>query len=88
MGYNRDMGAAAELLTSVKWARSHYLAISPPSVGYSSIILALNVEKCSMKGFKCKRVLQKKLGKDQAVDIGIYMLQLYYIRELSYYEYI
>ena len=82
------MGAAAELLRSDTWARSHYLAISPRSVDYPSIILGLNVEKCSIKGSKCKRILQKKLGKDQAVDIGFHILQLYYIRELRYYEYI
>lgn len=33
-------------------------------------------------------ILQNKLGKGQGVDIGFHMLQLYYIRELQYYEYI
>lgn len=88
MWYNRYMGAAAELLRSGIRARRHYSAISPWSVDFPSIILGLNVEKSSIEGFKPKRIFQKKLEKDQAVDIGFHMLQLYYIRELRYYEYI
>lgn len=82
------MGNAAEPLRSGTWAKHHHLTISLQFVDCSLVILGLDFEKCSIREFKCKRILQQKLGKDQAVDFGFHMLQLYYIRELRYYEYI